>query len=210
MTKVILLTGKAQSGKDTSCDYIICKLTENGRVARKYSFADPLKEFLMKVFGCTYNQMYGSNADKDTFTKIRWENLPKLPEWYAEVSPKGLFLTARQLMQYFGTEIIRTMYESAWVQATIQKIQDESVDYAIICDCRFPNEIELLIEKFGGQTTIIRLERNHLKGRHKSEIALDKYPFDTVPSYVSINNKDITCDEKNRLVWEAVESTLKA
>lgn len=207
MTKIILITGKSQSGKDTACDHLICKLTEHGKTARKYSFADPLKQFLMTVFGCTYQQMYGSNADKDTFTKVKWTHLPKLPEWYAEAMPKGLYLSARQLMQYFGTEIVRTMYENAWVEATVQKVQHDKPDYAIICDCRFPNEIESVTEG-GLETYTVRLLRNPLKGRHKSEIALDKFDFSICKSFIEIDNKKMDCDDKNAAVWDFIKQTL--
>ena len=54
--------------------------------------------------------------------------------------------------------------------ATIRKIKEESPELAIICDCRFPNEVDG-IKKAGGKT--IRLTRNdESPDVHESEPSL--------------------------------------
>lgn len=94
-TKLIVLAAKKQSGKSTLAKFIVNNADAfwpkahtppslprtPGRQndARIYSFAGPIKEFCYKVLGLTYEQCYGSDADKNTFTKYWWEDMPHYP-----------------------------------------------------------------------------------------------------------------------------------
>lgn len=83
-------------------------------------------------------------------------------------------MTAREFMQFFGTDVMRKMYEPIWVNACIKKIQQEQSGLAIIADVRFPNEAKA-IEQAGGK--VVRLTREVHEDNHSSEVALDDYPF---------------------------------
>ena len=85
------------------------------------------------------------------------------------------YMTAREFMQYFGTNVMRQMYGPIWVDHTINTIMREQTELAIIADVRFPNEVEA-VQSAGG--TVIRLTRNKLKDLHDSETALDKSKYD--------------------------------
>jgi hypothetical protein len=182
MTKIIAFAGRKQSGKTTCSEYItsLC-----GHLQTKiYNFADPLKQDIcINILGLSHEQCYGSDLDKNTLTHIQWG---------------GHYLTAREVMQVVGTDILRTMYNNVWVNATINKIMREHLDLAIIADCRFPNEVES-IKSAGG--LVIKLNRNPYNSDHASEIALDanNYPqsnFDLV-----LNNNIMTIDEQNNEVY---------
>ena len=95
-------------------------------------------------------------------------------------------MTAREFMQFFGTDVMRKMYEPIWVSSCIKKIQQEQSELAIIADVRFPNEAKA-IEKAGG--TLIRLTRQTIEDNHSSEVALDDYPFTDY-----IDNQDNSID----------------
>ena len=84
-------------------------------------------------------------------------------------------MTARELLQYFGTDIMRTMHENVWVNQTINTISQEQTELAIIADVRFPNEVEA-IKEAGGK--VVRLTRGRKKDSHPSELALDKENYD--------------------------------
>jgi hypothetical protein len=77
-------------------------------------------------------------------------------------------------MQFLGTNVMRKIYGSVWVNSTIKKIAREQSELAIIADVRFPNEAKA-IEDAGG--TVIRLTRVIKEDNHPSEIALDDYNF---------------------------------
>ena len=96
-------------------------------------------------------------------------------------------MTAREFMQFFGTDVCRKMYEPIWVDSCIRKIQAEQSELAIIADVRFPNEAKA-IERVGG--SLLRLTRNIYDDDHSSEVALDDYPFTNC-----INNKDNSIDD---------------
>ena len=53
-------------------------------------------------------------------------------------------MTAREFMQFFGTDIMRNIYEPIWIKSTIKKIQREQSELAIIADVRFPNEADVI------------------------------------------------------------------
>ena len=72
MTHILSFSGRKQSGKSTSADYIISLITQTDIKIREnrhelnmsykiYSFADPLKQDIcINILGLTYDQCYGS------------------------------------------------------------------------------------------------------------------------------------------------------
>jgi len=140
-----------------------------------YSFADCLKEFCVNVLGLTYEQCYGTEEQKNSLTQLKYEDMPSKLYNMDSVVKTG-FMTARQVLQYFGTDIIRSMCDNAWVNATVNKIRNDNVKLALITDGRFPNEINA-INEIGGKT--VRLLRDVAgKDTHSSETILDNFPKD--------------------------------
>lgn len=163
MTQIIAFSGRKQSGKTTCSNSLVdfCKEVIPEKTVKIYNFADPLKQDIcMGILGLSYDQCYGSDKDKNTMTDISWE---------------GKLLTAREVMQFVGTDLFRKMKYNVWADATINKIKNEGVDFAIIADCRFPNEVKA-IKDAGG--VVIRLTRNPFNSDHSSETALDSKNYD--------------------------------
>ncbi len=104
-------------------------------------------------------------------------------------------MTARQVLQFVGTEVFRKMYNNVWVDATIRRIQEEGSSFALICDGRFPNEITG-VNDVGGKT--IRFTRQ-LSGvdQHESELALDRDRFDWNQFSGVIDNMEMSIGEQN-------------
>jgi hypothetical protein len=210
--QLIFVTGKKQSGKDTSYDF--CKSQLGGK-SICLCFADPLKDFLIDVFGLSRDQCYGSDEQKNSQTDVRWTDLPfgykYICELYNKFTDRTVpknedTLTARQLMQVFGTEICRKMYQNCWVSATrakIEKIKDE-YDFIFICDARFPNELEFFADM---DPVIIRLLRNPYDDKHESEVILDHYNFrEKFNRVYYIDNTQMSLSEKNNHVWEILKN----
>ena len=75
MTYILSFSGRKQSGKSTSADYIISLINEHHIMLREnryelnmsckiYSFADPLKQDIcINILGLTYDQCYGSDEE---------------------------------------------------------------------------------------------------------------------------------------------------
>ncbi len=170
-----------------------------------YAFADLLKTACNKILGLTYEQCYGTDKDKNSLTDLDWSNMPGITETLKSPYPDGL-MTAREVLQYVGTQIFRTIDNDIWVKALIRKIEEEDTELAIISDCRFPNEVAG-IQKLGGK--VIRLTRNPFKGKdkdeHKSEIILDKDKFDWKNFDAIIDNDKMSIKEQNETTYKILE-----
>ena len=155
MTIKIALTGKAGVGKDTFADYLV---KYHGFV--KIAFADPLKDTLKNLFNFSHEQLYG--------------HLKEVVDEEWNVSP-------REVMQKFGTDIIRDQFtkifpqlkldkDSFWIHRLGKTLDTNKSERIIVTDARFDNEIEFLKERGFG---ILRITRNNLKSSsitsHSSE-----------------------------------------
>jgi hypothetical protein len=181
MTKIIAFAGRKQSGK-TTCSEAVLKVSPPLN-AKIYNFADPLKQDIcMNIFGLSYKQCYGDDIDKNTLTGLVWE---------------GRDLTAREVMQFVGTDVFRKMKNDVWASATINKISIEQPHIAVIADCRFPNEVQA-VKDAGGM--VIKLTRNPYNSDHASEIALDPSNYDHSNFDLVLNNDDINIEQQISLV----------
>lgn len=148
-----------------------------------YSFADLLKKHVcMDILGMSYQQCYGDNNAKNELTDLLWEHMPLSHEVAKVAAPRKAMLeksgkmTGREVLQYVGTEVFRSINQNVWANATINKIKKDASEFALICDVRFPSEVEA-IKNAGGR--VIRLTKNGDKPTtHESESALDKNKFD--------------------------------
>jgi hypothetical protein len=186
MTKIIAFAGRKQSGK-TTCSWYIENLVfrdfQQSHSCKIYNFADPLKkDICMNILGLSYDQCYGEDIDKNTVTGVQWN---------------GKQLTAREVMQFVGTDLFRKMKHDVWSGATIIKINNEQPSIAVVADCRFPNEVDA-IKNAGGY--VIKLTRDPFHSDHASETALDSENYDQSNFDLIIHNQDISIDEQNQLV----------
>jgi hypothetical protein len=165
-----------------------------------YNFADLLKqEVCMKILGLSHEQCYGTDEQKNQPTHLMWQKMPDIP-YDGSVPSKTGPMTAREVMQYVGSNIFRKMSNNVWVDATIKKIKEEGSALALIADCRFPNEVEG-IQKAGGK--VVRLTRAPFKeDTHISETALDNYTsFDAV-----LENSQMSIKEQCDAIYQLITS----
>lgn len=185
MTKIIAFAGRKQSGK-TTCSEAVAEVFSGmfgSDTAVLYNFADPLKkDICMNILGLTHDQCYGSDESKNELVNCYWENKQ---------------LTAREVMQFVGTDIFRKLQTNVWADATISKITKDNFPLAIIADCRFPNEVEA-IKKAGG--IVIKLTRNPHNSDHDSETALDADRYDQSNFDMIIMNHAMEIPEQIRCV----------
>jgi hypothetical protein len=166
-----------------------------------YSFADSLKYICTELFDIPHKCVYGTDKQKNMpQNHLLWENMPGLP---LSTGP----MTAREFMQFLGTDVMRKMHQPIWVNACIKKIQREQSELAIIADVRFPNEAKA-IEDAGGK--VVRLTRSVHEDYHSSEVALDNYPFtDYIDNEIeSIDNLMVKVKEFYRNLKESNVSNL--
>ena len=108
-------------------------------------------------------------------------------------------MTAREFLQYFGTDICRGIKSDIWTSACLDRILSSGTEFAIVPDVRFPNEVEA-IQKAGGR--VVRLTRKPFEDSHSSETSLDEKDsmFDCV---LDNNEKDI--HETNTILMEVLK-----
>jgi len=164
--KLIGIHGHAGSGKDTVGSYLHSTRDNTW----KLSFADPLKEAASKMFGIPEDDFYDSDVKER-------------PDPFWNVSP-------RQVAQFFGTEMVReTIHrllpdtgQKFWIERMVHRLTgygDDTIydedDVVVICDVRFQNEYQWIIENGG---IIIHLTRPGAEGTvgipsHQSESGID-------------------------------------
>ena len=154
---------------------------------RCYNFATPLKRMCINVFGLTQDQCYGTDENKNTSVNIMWDNLPGD---FSSENKTGQ-MTAREFLQYFGTDVCRQIKPDIWTSICINDIINDESELAIIGDCRFKNEVDA-VHNAGGK--VIRLLRRPNEDGHSSENDLEDYDgFDYV-----IDNSEMSIGECNK------------
>ena len=198
MQKIIGFSGKKGSGKDTLAKFLFDNSIDLfGVEASIHSFAGPMKNVCIDLFGLEYDQVFGTDDDKNTLTKYKWEDFP------VNTENKTGFLSAREFLQEFGTAIVRKMNPNVHIEACFRKIKKEKSALNFITDVRFPNEVEA-IQKLGG--IVIRLTRGIYNDQHCSELLLDNKidVFDLVLDNKTLNKfqqSQVLVDKLKGIGW---------
>jgi hypothetical protein len=158
---IIGLCGKKQSGKTSVTNYLL-----DSKDFQEISWAAPLKEIIGRdLFGLTFEQVYGSEVDKET------------PDPFWGISP-------REILQRVGTDLFRNNFDSDfWVKVGARRIEHlisgklGGTPNIVVSDCRFPNEV-VAIRDLGGYTVRIIRSDQVSTDTHDSETALDDYETD--------------------------------
>lgn len=166
--------------------------------AKAYSFAEALKESIIRIFSVNPQYLYGSDAEKNVSTHVKWRNLQDILEKTNLTKCQklykddlwGTFLTHRELMQEFGT-ICRVLDPDCWLRATWNKIKYEGFPFCVIDDGRYENEVDYSNEQ---NAIVVRLTLQPFQDTHSSEL------IHTVPArkfFAELDNKNMTIDQKN-------------
>lgn len=169
-------------------------------VVKIYSFADPLKEMVHNIFGIPYENLYGTDKQKEEPTQYTYGNFFQYLDTKEKTELKGQAykkINSRKILQIMGS-LYRQIYNEIWVEATIRKIKNEKPELAIIADVRYPNEVAG-IQSIGGK--VVRLTRNVCEtDEHESETALDDFEnWDAV-----IDNNKMSIQEQNYAITNII------
>ena len=186
------------------------------------AFADPIKEMLSHLLNMDREDFESRGIKENCFVNfsnfckvytngISSQFIPEyLPdskfsklakEWNPELS-KEYFLSIRQVMQLFGTEIMcNILDDKIWINCVLNRSNKNNL---IISDLRFITEYEEIKKRNG---FIIYIDRGLTPGTHKSEsemqILLNQNKFDLI-----INNKNISLKELFNIVRNKVYHNL--
>jgi len=177
--------GRARHGKGSTAEFIKAWANAKSIPSQIISFADPLKDFLTMLVGRPEPFRGNSTERNAPVPELPWSRLePQIcaeakkiwPDLNFEIAPTG-----RQLMQLFGTEVVRRHFcADAWVMmaGNRAKLFD---GITIIDDARFTNECRLarLDSGVGIFDVLFKIVRPDIPNiNHVSEDAVDEVPMD--------------------------------
>ena len=172
---------------------------ELGRYIKIYAFANKLKTMCVDLLGLKEEWVFGTDEQKNTPTHINWKDL-----WFAEDAKMmpDIPMTAREVLQFVGTNIFRSMYENVWVDACLRQIEQENPEIALISDVRFENEVTAIQNKGG---YVIGLKRSPYKksDKHASETEVEKC-FDICDTV--IDNSKLSIPKQNKEIYLAIKN----
>lgn len=192
MKKLILISGKLQSGKNQFAQYLrqefkSYKVSEDlfARSLKdwcKEDFSklalvlDNLSELIkskINLFSDNREHMLNPAILNDIEKTIDQLKI-KDHNWYEDKTE-----ITRVILQLYGTDIFRKRVDdNFWVNKMKERVLDSKDDIILITDCRFPNEIEGMYDN-NYETITIRIQRNiNTQERialHASETSLDNW-----------------------------------
>lgn len=175
---IFAITGNKGHGKDTFARAVQSADPEYNIV----HFAGALKELAMQVFRLEWGQCHDPKRKEETLKRpIKLDDYVSPLRFYVGplVCERGLIAnTPRELLQYVGTEYVRSVYPSYWLDALSAQLRH--VEKALVPDCRFLNEAER-IRSLGGK--VVRVERPELgenTDAHSSERELSMISVDHI------------------------------
>lgn len=188
--KIFGLMGAKGAGKDYLCEQIAA----SGKVkVRRFAFGDALKQELVDAFGVSvdiFNDCEKKKIPTPLLTLAACEHPGYLKtimlacDDFDFVKPRS----PRFIMQTWGTEFRRSIDSDYWINPFYAAVQDaikDDVDFLVITDVRFPNEMDA-IEKAGGKLVAVRndlAERDITEASHISE----RYWMERAP-FMSVHN----------------------
>lgn len=186
MKKIILISGKANHGKDALAEYLKEQLENQGSKVAVDRFAKYIKSYLKSYYGW-------NGVDKDEFirTKLQQLGTERIKD---ELNYKSFH--AKRLAEDF-------------------QIVSEDFDYFLVPDTRFRDEIYTMKAMFPDDCIAIRVNRYDFKSplteeqlKHRSECDLDKFKFDHT---LHTRKTDITqlYDEADKFLNKLMEGEFK-
>jgi len=144
---IIGLVGLINSGKGTVASHLVDNFN-----FRQESFASALKDAAAVLFDWPRYLLEG-----DTNESREWREI--IDPWWSEKLNIPNF-TPRYALQYLGTDILRTHFNSdIWFLTVQNKIRKNPNQHFVISDVRFPNEVNFIKENNG---KLIRINRGPL------------------------------------------------
>ncbi len=145
-SKIICVTGKAGSGKDSIADYLVKE-----RNFKRLALADPIRDIIHLLLVMDIENVWDRVLREkpiDFITKSKIDN----DYW-----------SVRKLLQFTGTDLFRNLVcKKIWIRNLIQRIEPGR-NY-VTTDIRFPNEIDGVREKIGGEIFFVNVVRDGYAG----------------------------------------------
>ena len=171
---------------------------------RIFSFAESLKWIAVNMLRVEPRLVYGSDADKNSFTQYSYEDITAiLPDKRAIVNVKtpNKKLSGRQLLQYFG-DVLRHLNDQCFIDVTINQMNEAMTSLSLVSDCRRLDEIKRI--RANGGKVIYLTKKKTVPDNHNTEKELINLPMVEHVDVV-LDNSRLTLAEKNAKVFEILQ-----
>ena len=181
--KVIGITGKAGSGKDTFAGLLKTALEQRRRLSGKVvidQIAGPLKDAVTAMLG-----IHPSEIEYRAFKET------------SLLDDLGIDYSPRQLLQTLGTEWGRGLDEDIWLKLLTPRLDGYArygAEYCLITDVRFPNE-HTWIDNMGGAVVEIYRPLAASVASHSSEDGLNRETDYFISNDSTINGLRLQAEE---------------
>lgn len=155
---IVGLAGTKGVGKDTAANGASV-LLDSGRLVWIRHYARRLKDTCTNVWSLNPEQTDGSHKESLFVDPINIdERIGHIEELLGLELPRlGMVAeTPRQLLQYIGSDYVRSVRSNFWVDTLMSSLEFFQPDVVFIPDTRFPNEVEAIKERNG---LVILIER---------------------------------------------------
>lgn len=178
---LIGICGKKFSGKST-----LARLLHNATGYQLVSFADKLKDVTCVLSGCT----------RENLEDYDFKENQCVPPYLLPYCGNATKPTFRAFLQYFGSEVMRSVNDSIWIDCTLGNCGSD----AIISDVRFPNEAKAVKARGGIVIKIVRPDAK-AEDSHQSETRIDEIEADyTIWNDTTLDNLVLNVDSLVRLL----------
>lgn len=163
---LVLITGKAQSGKDTIGEYL-----QRCYGFKADSLAAPIKTLVKDVFVLPEDIVY-DREKREIPLETPWDGF-----------------TVRSLLQLIGTELFRNnIHKDVWALSLWLRIKKELHSNWVVTDVRFPNEKEVLSNQYSGKILTIKVLRKGYEGQTIGGIKGHESETYSIPADYFIHN----------------------
>ena len=194
MKKLILISGKARSGKNTFADFLSNEFKKHNLTVEQDLYANGVKNGSKEDFRPLSNFLnnYVERIKAQVGMLFSLDKItPQAPlgaifglldqlkiedhNWYEDKTP-----ITRLILQAYGTEIFRKRVDTDWWAKQLkERFLKSNSDIFLVTDVRFPNEIEVFNDAINYEVITIRVDRSvdidPTVASHDSETALDNW-----------------------------------
>lgn len=175
------------------------------KLCKIYNFADLLKHTVSRLYNIPLYRAYGTEVDKDQLTDIKWSKLSssvndvnlKLKIKQDDIGDKCL--TVRELLQWFAT-ICKKLDDKCFINNTIRQIKEDKSNIAIIADCRYIEEFNIVQELNPINIRLIAPNED----MHSSEKDMRGIPLERFDLVLEKNKNSL--EQKNHKILELLKS----
>jgi hypothetical protein len=174
--KLISLSGRKGSGKDTVFKELCKKFPQY--TFKRLAWGDALKKEVHDIFGIPMDLLHADEETKNnTETQVnvglfleQAKEIVPWKKWFTAFGFSNGYLTVREVLQLWGTDVRRTQDPEYWVKKIVGRIDTHPnpSDILVITDTRFENELDAIHARNG---LSIWIDRHSLKEQdtHESE-----------------------------------------